>query len=154
MNYRFTKYDVDPTPTSPRGEVYRPQVVLRLSGPAGDLFLLALVDTGADETIVPYSVADQIGIQVDDQRRNRAGGITGQHLELLAGQVELEIIGSDQSFRWSGPVSFAKFESPDDECAILGHVGTLRYFTATFDGERQQGTLTPNRIFPGSVDEE
>lgn len=153
MNYRFTKYDVASTATNPRGEVHRPQVVLRLSGPAGDLFLLALVDTGADETIVPLSAAEEIGVELYEGQRSHAGGISGSQLELVAGQVELEIIGSDESFQWSGLISFAKFENVDDECAILGHIGALEYFTSTFDGKQRQGSLLPNSGFPGTIDD-
>jgi hypothetical protein len=126
--------------------------VLGLSGPTGDLFLLALVVTGADEKIIPFSAAEEIGVELDEEQRSHAGGISGSHLELVAGRVELEIIGSDESFQWPGLISFAKFENVGDECAILGRIGGLEFFTATFDGNQRQGTLVPNDSFPGTVD--
>jgi hypothetical protein len=36
----------------------------------------------------------------------------------------------------------------DDECAILGHVDALEYFTANFDGEGHQLKLVPNETLP------
>jgi hypothetical protein len=148
MNFTYTKYLVEPTPTIPDGIIHRPQVFLRIAGSKSDLFLLALVDTGADETIIPLSVADEIGIELDANKRSQASGVTGQPLELLPGRVELEILGESEAYRWSDTISFARFADEEDECAILGHAGALRYFTATFDGERNQGSLLPNGTMP------
>ena len=148
MIYRYTEYIVEPTPTIPDGVIHRPQVFLRIAGPDSELFMLALVDTGADETIVPLSVAEEIGVELDMAQQSKAGGVTGQHIALIPGSVELEILGEGETYKWTSVISFARFESEEDECAILGHAGALQFFTATFDGERNQGSLVPTSIFP------
>jgi hypothetical protein len=151
MNFQYTKHMVEPSPTISEGVVYRPEVVLRVAGKNSDLYLAALVDTGADETILPLSVAAEIGVDLDTDRMSLAGGVSGQHIELVPGKVELELLGTPDRYRWSSVISFARFDSPDDECAILGHAGALQYFTATFDGKRHRGSLVPNRTFPAGA---
>ena len=78
-----------------------------------------------------------------------AGGVGGHPIELLPADVELEIATESEAFRWKAVVGFARFQNARDECAILGHVGALEFFTAIFDGESYQLTLEPNGRFPG-----
>jgi len=44
--------------------IFRPEVRIRVHGPNGSGDFLALVDTGADNTILPESVARALGIPV------------------------------------------------------------------------------------------
>jgi hypothetical protein len=77
-----------------------------------------------------------------------ASGVGGNVLPLIPGDVEFELINGEECYRWRVRVGFARFETAEDECAILGHVGALEHFTATFDGEEHRGTLVPNASFP------
>ena len=43
------------------GVLHRPEVPVSIGGPLGKLSLLALVDTGADESILPFSLARELG---------------------------------------------------------------------------------------------
>lgn len=45
-------------------DVFRPLFEVEIGGPKGNARLLALVDTGADETIVPESVRELLGVEV------------------------------------------------------------------------------------------
>lgn len=109
---------------------------------------MALVDTGADESVLPLSLAKNIGVEVDESRSIPAAGVGGHPIELLPGAVELEIGDGSESYRWRAIVGFARFDRPENECTCIGHVAALEYFTATFDGERQRCTLVPNATFP------
>ena len=80
-----------------------------------------------------------------------ASGVGGDLLELIPGDVEFELLSGQESYRWQVRVGFARFENPEDECAILGHVGGLEMFTANFDGENHCGTLFPNAAFPAGA---
>jgi aspartyl protease len=148
MKFDYTTYDVDPSSTNPSGVVRRPEVLLRVNSGASARLVLALVDTGADESVLPSTLANSIGVTTDDANTIQAAGVGGQLIDLLPGAVELEITDGSESYKWRTVVGFARFENPDDECAILGHVGALEYFTATFDGEAHQLSLAPNGTLP------
>ena len=148
MIFDYTTYEVDASSTNPLGIVRRPEVLLRVSGGTSARLLLALVDTGADESVLPLSLAESIGVAIDDANTLQAAGVGGHLIDLLPGSVELEVTNGSESYKWRTVVGFARFEEPDDECAILGHVGALEYFTATFDGESHQLSLAPNATFP------
>jgi hypothetical protein len=62
--------------------------------------------------------------------------------------VELELLGRDESYRWTTVIGFAQFASSTDECSILGHAGCLEFFLAEFDGLSQVVELTPRSNFP------
>jgi hypothetical protein len=109
---------------------------------------MALVDTGADECVLPLSVGEAIGVRLNPDETILASGVGGDLLELIPGDVEFELLTGEESYRWQARVGFARFENPEDECAILGHIGALELFIATFDGENHCGTLLPNATFP------
>ena len=148
MTFDYTAYDVEPSPTNPIGIVWRPELVLRVIGEHSEEFVMALVYTGADESVLPLSLAKNIGVAVDASKSIPAAGVGRQLIELLPGSVELEIGDGSESYRWRAVVGFARFNRPEDECTCLGHVAAIEYFTATFDGERHQCTLIPNATFP------
>jgi hypothetical protein len=148
MIFSYTRYEVDESPTNPIDIVYRPEVFIRIIGETSDAYLLALVDTGADETVLPLSLAESIGTRPDGLQTTFAAGVGGHSIELFPGSVELQLLNGSESYRWRAMVSFAKFRDPADECAILGHVAALEFFTATFDGEHQQFSLLPNAKLP------
>jgi hypothetical protein len=148
VRYPYTAYSVNPSLTIPDGIVHRPEVILRILGDSNEVYLTALVDTGADETILPLWVAEVTGAELHPDEITQAIGIAGQQLEVVAGTVQLELVGDDESFGWPATIGFAHFESPDDEYAILGHAGCLNLFTLTFDAEKREVTITTNANFP------
>jgi len=56
----------------------RPEVPIRVYGPAGAAELLALVDTGADNSILPLSVAHDLGIETTLGKEPAASAYGGQ----------------------------------------------------------------------------
>jgi hypothetical protein len=148
MIFDYTTYEVDSSPANPSGLVRRLEVLLGVRGSTAARLVLALVDTGADESVLPLSLAESIGVGIDNANKLQAAGVGGHLIDLLPGSVELEVTNGPESYKWRTIVGFARFEDPDDECAILGHVGALEYFTATFDGEAHQMTLVPNAKLP------
>ena len=126
--------------------------MLRVIGQTGDAHLMALLDTGADECVLPLSVGEAIGARLSPDETILASGVGGNLLELIPGDVEFELVSGEESYRWQARIGFARFENPEDECTILGHVGALELFTATFDGENHRGTLLPNTAFPARTE--
>jgi hypothetical protein len=129
----------------------RPEVPVSIVGPAGQMTLTALVDTGSDRTIFPKSVATrlQIATEIDDGPPAKAFG--GHDVQLLVGEALLELKSEGESITWRSTVWFFDFPAGDDEAVVLGHAGFLDYFTATFDGLEAVLTLEPNRELPEGV---
>jgi hypothetical protein len=62
---RFS-YTLNLAPSIDTGDeivLLRPEIPIRVYGPAGTADMLALVDTGADNSIFPLSVARDLGIE-------------------------------------------------------------------------------------------
>jgi hypothetical protein len=128
--------------------VLRPEIPIVVSGPAGEFTYLGLVDTGSDQTILPSTIAKDLGIDLQLSAKPSASAFGGQQVNLHAGRISLRLESDGESCAWSDTVSFFDFPSRADEAIVLGHAGFLDYFTATFDGKLGQLTLLPNDELP------
>lgn len=130
--------------------IFRPEVRIRVHGPNGPGDFLALVDTGADNTILPESIATDLGIPLRAATGPAATAFGGQAIALSYADVELELPHADGNLRWSARVFFVA-DDTSQETLILGHQGFLDYFTALFDGEQCLLDLQPNPHLPSAV---
>ena len=149
MKWPYRRYSVETSRICPSGIVSRPEAKIRVSGKHGEAFLRVLLDTGADHTVLPFSIAVDIGAELFEGGMETAKGVSGHEISMMPGKVELELLDDDASCRWTAVVGFAQFSSPDDECSILGHADCLEFFMAAFDGYSQFVELTPRANFPG-----
>lgn len=148
MKFAYQRYEVEPTAALPEGVLYRPEIPIRVIGPTGDASFLALIDTGADETILPRSIGEAVGVTIDDSHQSDVAGIGGQLVSVSYGEVEFELRASSRkTYRWSAIVGFAAVE-PEAASAILGHAGCLNYFRLRCDVEQCEVELKPNGLFP------
>jgi hypothetical protein len=148
MKWAYRQYAVDRSRICPSGIVYRPEAKVRFSGTRGETYLRVLLDTGADHTVLPFSIAADIGAELFEDEADAAKGVRGHEITIIHGKVEVELLDGDESCRWSAVIGFAKFSSAADECSIFGHAGCLEYFFATFDGQSQVVELTRRPNFP------
>jgi hypothetical protein len=128
--------------------LWRPEVDITVSGPYGRELTVALLDTGSDQTVLPLSTADKLGVPIQRERRVNASGVRGDITTIVPGTVQIEINGFSSSLKWTATVGFANFPGPDEECALLGYGGCLEFFTVIFDGGNRIVELHPNRSFP------
>ena len=83
------------------------------------------------------------------QRRRGFGSHTvSGSVDVLIGSLDIELRSKRAKARWSAQVGFVPRA---DNIALLGHVGFLDHFSATFDGLRKRVTLKPNGTFPAPV---
>ena len=146
-------YTLSIVPSIESGEeivLLRPEVPIRIHGPAGRADVLALVDTGADNSILPLSVADDLGIETTQGKGPGATAFGGQQIALSFAEVVLELSQHDAVIRWRARLYFADFPDDSEKAVILGHEGFLDYFTATFDGAGCFVELEPNDMIPGA----
>jgi hypothetical protein len=149
MKWNYRRCEVESSRICPSGVVYRPVARLRMSGSTGSAFLRTLIDTGADHTLVPFSIAENVGAELFEDEQNAVEGISGHVIPVVPGRVELELLNDGESLQWSAVVGFAKFATPEDECSVLGHAGCLEYFHAAFDGVQRVVELTLRGDLPG-----
>lgn len=128
--------------------ILRPVITIRIIGTKSEARWDALVDSGADETLFPMSLADVLGLELDQQLTSEAVGISGDRLKILYGDVELRIECDNETIAWKTTVGFVDFGKASDEVIILGHGGCLDYFTAIFDGEDAELELVANLLLP------
>ena len=107
------------------------------------------VDTQADYTAVPLSIAPRIGLDADDIRRNATkisigtacgGGLTG-YLQ------EVEFALDDDYFGWAQWRGTAAFCEPDPKDHYAGKIGFLEFLK--FADAGPEFTLDPVGGFPG-----
>jgi hypothetical protein len=150
MKWLYHPYAVDKSRICPSGVVFRLEAKLCVRGATGEAIVRALIDTGADHTLLPISISRDVGAELFPQERDAAKGVGGHEIAVIPGRVQLELISDEESRAWDAVIGFAQFDNPEEECSILGHSGCLEYFLAAFDGVTQVVELTPRAIPPNS----
>ena len=153
MRFAYQSYEVEPSPAFGGGVLYRPEIPLRVIGQAGDANFFALVDTGADGTLIPRSLGERIGVAINDRQATPVRGFSGyEQVPVAPGRVTLELRQGKTVYRWAATVGFVDFATDEAEQAILGHAGCLDYFVVTFDGGRHELEIELSDRFAGTVE--
>ena len=141
-----------PPPSLPAGAAvhWRPLLPVRIIGPTGLFrsFPRALLDPGADDTILPMDLVAVLGVTLLAEAGH---GVRwrGQRYPLRFGNVQLELSDdSGATWRWPATVGFspALIRYP-----ILGNAGCLQFLDALFRGEDRSVELETNRSYPGTT---
>jgi hypothetical protein len=148
MRFQYTLNVVPSIETGEEIVLLRPEIPLRLYGPAGHIDLIALVDTGADNSIFPMSIARELGIETKFGGGPGATAFGGQRIALSFGEVILELSQDGSVVRWRARVHFAELPDDTETAVIVGHEGFLDYFTAIFVGAECILELQPNEDLP------
>ena len=148
MKFKYRSEWVQSAETGEEIQAFRPEVYVRVAGPLRSTRFLGLVDTGADKTMLPASLAEVCGVALTKARGPAIIGLGGKKLRTFFGDVQLGLKQGRKTITWTACVLFHKFKRPEDECLLLGHSGFLDYFTATFDGESHMLSLVPNDRIP------
>jgi hypothetical protein len=139
-------YKLIPARGDPNHPVYRPVVDLGMFGPGGSHASLALVDTGADDTLFPSFMARALGVILSTEDSGLIGAIGGLQLPVRYGIVNLELRDSTETFRWAARVAFHEY--PGENRCLLGHEGFFNVFHVSFDNHRRLMTLRPHPHSP------
>ena len=134
------------SPADPSQYVYRPVVPIMIFGSTQTFQAKGLLDTGAEESILSFSLI-QDGLIDPDYKPGETGqikGFGGSPIEVTYWTVDLALRLKRKAHRWRAKVAF----SPERNDMVLGNAGFLRYFTVTFHGDKHYTTLRPNGKFP------
>lgn len=102
----------------------------------------ALVDTGADFTLLPMEVAHLLKIPLDDAKAIRVGGAGGDVFVALPSQHKVGYAIAKKGHRtisWEGTIYFAE----DEPTVLLGYRECLEYFDLTFEGPEKRLSVLP-----------
>ena len=80
------------------GQILKPIIPVSIIGPKRSVNLFMLVDSGADISLLPYSVGETIGLELDIANRSEIHGIGEgsvpyilSHSGLIIGDIEISI---------------------------------------------------------------
>lgn len=115
------------------GKIFRPYVPVQLKTiEAGWKPFDFIVDSGADVTMLPYSMADILGLDLNEAEPGEATGIGGYRLETWQTKIPIRI--QDWEFKVAVTIT-----SDNLTPLLLGRVGTLdRKFSWIFDHKKEQ----------------
>jgi hypothetical protein len=119
--------------------LYRPIVEIEIVGPKGKLRELALIDSGADRSMLNKDIADIVGIDLTQATTRKAIGITGATTVYLT-EVELTLAGARG--KMTIPVGF--IDSPYVS-VLLGQHGFFDLHRITFEKHHHVFKITPVR---------
>jgi hypothetical protein len=107
------------------GEILKPIIPVSIIGPKRSVNIFMLLDSGADISLLPYSVGETIGLDLDMMNRSEIHGIGEGSVPYILNQVILKIGNIDISIR----VGWALIEEVP---FILGRLDLFQKFSIEF----------------------
>jgi hypothetical protein len=134
MLFRYTPLRASGPIVSLGGRTYRsrPLVPVTIVGPRGSAVETALLDPGADDTVMPDRAAARAGIDLTKAPIRSASGVGAPPSFLRYVQVHLRLTDGKEFREW------------------LGIAGCLQFFDADFRGELEEVELRINGLYPGT----
>lgn len=77
--------------TKDLGQILLPVIRVTLIGPKQSVYVTMILDSGADISMIPYSVGEEIGLELDMKTRSEVHGIGEGTVPRVLGQVKLRI---------------------------------------------------------------
>ncbi|WP_439632109.1 aspartyl protease family protein [Gemmata sp.] len=137
---------VNPVTRVPLRHQPRPIVPMLVAGPNGRLLSVdALVDTGADEVIIPITLLSRLGFAPGTGIAGGTSGVGGRQ-PVVYHPVRLEIRATpNDRVAWNATVGFAQTSL---NLALFGVAGGLEFFHATLSVIDRQLGLVPHPVIP------
>jgi len=120
--------------TTPKGKiVYRPILDVYINEIGGWNKYDFIVDSGADISLMPEYIAEEIGLDWEKGQKIEMRGISQKEECFVEGRIhEIDIRIPDINLEIQIPVCFAKGNTP----FLLGREGFFDYFRITFEKEK------------------
>lgn len=118
----------------------RPLIPIRVFGPKDVWEGYALVDSGADRSLLHTEIAQKIGIDLSRAEKHEFLGISKDPLPALLQEVEIQIIGSVEKIKLG-----AGFVDSPYVFAILGQEGFFDEYRIKFERDRNLIEITTSR---------
>lgn len=121
-----------------------PYISIELNGEESNLWVetRALIDSGADISVIPKDFAELIGVKIDGEP-GFANGIGGQ-VRVITSKMNLKIKGDHTTYQFNIPVQVVLDESKIP--VLLGRDGFFSYFRIEFDHYKERVKLIRNNV--------
>ena len=107
------------------GEILKPIIPVTIIGPKRSLNVFMLLDSGTDLSLIPYSLGETVGIELDIENRSEVHGIGEGSVPYILSQLKLKIGKVEISAR----VEWALIEEVP---FILGRLDIFQKFSIEF----------------------
>ena len=124
-----------PEKRTPFGLLPDPKITLHVKTRGGYLPYRFLLDTGADVSMVPFSMADDLGIDPARCPRDQCAGIEGRPVRVYRARMAVRIGHVDLTLG-------CLISESDSTPFLLGRADLFSRFNITFDNEHKRIILT------------
>lgn len=152
MIFRIPSYPTAMPAPSLRGGTFRdkPIIPIFVIGPSGHLLGDVLVDTGADDIVLPLQWSARLGLSLLAAPVRSASTAAGTTAVLIRYATVIARLSDNQSScRWRAIIGFAPLNTP---YGIFGVAGGLEYFRTALDFSRREIEMTPLSSLPSTSD--
>jgi hypothetical protein len=149
LRYRYRLEQLNRPIVTLGGRTERPRPILpvTLIGPADSRLRDGLLDSGADDTMLPESLAPVLGIDLTNAPQAQASGVGNVAVAVRYALVTFRLIAGSERREWTALVGFT---SVPLKRPLYGFAGFLQFFTAKFEGDLEEVELTVNSLYPGT----
>ena len=124
-------------------EIKSPSIPINLSGEGNKYQFIALLDSGADISVIPKEVAELLNLNLSGEREE-ARGIGGK-VPAIQTRINIEISKAHESYSYNIPVKVI-LDGKDEEVPILlGRAGFFDKFIIIFNQNEEKIILKPNK---------
>lgn len=114
--------------------IHRPIIEVKLVRRSRSVSTWALLDSGADKTLINKEIGKQLGIDYKSCSQGTAMGIVGQNQKTWRAEIEIEVDGFPGDLKHSN----VEFIDSANVGILLGHVGFFEFFDVKFETTRKQ----------------
>ncbi len=107
------------------GSILKPIIPASIIGPGREVKAFMLLDSGADISMIPYSVGETIGLELDISTRSEVQGIGEATVPYVLGQVKIKI----ENFEIAARIGWALIEEVP---FILGRLDVFKAVAIEF----------------------
>lgn len=120
-------------------EVKSPMVPVILSGKGIKYQFMALLDSGADISVIPKDVAELLGLDLSGKREETRG--LGSLLPAVSSTISIQIEKGHEHYEFEIPVKVILENNDMEIPVILGRTGFFSKFIITFDQKEEKVML-------------
>ncbi len=125
----------------------RPIIGVTVIGPSDSRLRDGILDSGADDTVFPESLAAVIGVDLTNAPTRQFSTAAGSAHPVRYAQVTLRLFDGVERREWSAWVGFSPARRKQ---ALLGIAGFLQFFDTNLRGAAEVAELTVNSLYPGT----
>ncbi len=137
MKFKYRELDI-PSPFSKRQKLQRPIIPVSLHGRKNSIRYEALIDSGADFSILPSGLAEILRINLIKLKKIYFGSASGEIIDGFISEVGIELEGEI----FKSKVVFANLPK---NVGILGQYGFFDKFIVKFDLIKREVEVKPRK---------